>query len=317
MYSHTFIKYSSMSSPNSLLTASEAMFNANNKEVANSILTNTLISTLKTGNSYIDTFTSLLTVSKFKNEWFKNACIVLVILIGNIVAKYSYELNSFDYHKTLKIYINKTTRREIYYISSKVPLKSSNIKDGKQQYILLSLLYNAIENNKDCMRLNLPGTKIIEYGNPFYTRFSYWAPCGYINHSVYDIDYKNIDSIMLKVLNVLLNPPAENVWYLIDKKNDVHVKYSINQGDSNFYSCCGRQEEYGNPCRNCNNNPEKGKKAKKGDFIYEYNVKSTKLTEKKLYKYIVDFKKTFINILFTTFRVQKHIYYFGKIGNLE
>src|SRR6185503_9860427 len=90
----------------SLLTSANVI-GASNGDIANSIITNTLLNSMKTGAPLIDAITSLVFISKFKNPFFKNMSIVFVLVLGIIFHRITKTVDILSMmYETLLSYYN-------------------------------------------------------------------------------------------------------------------------------------------------------------------------------------------------------------------
>ena len=219
-----------------------------NNDIANSILTNTLLSSMKTGQPLIDAITSLVFISQFRNPIFKNVSIVSVLVLGIIFHRITKSVDILNIiYETILSYYNPYTF--IQYIPSKhlkniilkyngdtLTLKIENKQtffDIKNQYNLLTMLNKVIEKYPDIQRETLEFSEIIGINNPnlyiqhsanLYKRLK--SSDSFINYTDFETKEQNKKACIKIILeNLTRNPPKSGKWYNID--DDIQFNWTI------------------------------------------------------------------------------------------
>ncbi len=268
---------------------------ANNAEIAKSMMTNTLINSMKTGIPIIDVITSLVVVSNFKNQMLKNVFIIIILMFGVIIHRITksydilnniYELYSSYYNPSMFInYIPSKYIRDIltkyngYELSYKVENNQYYI-DLKNQYSLLALLNKVNEKYPTIEKKIMESNEILGYNSSpvdsnVLNRLK--LQLNFLDYSDFEKSQNSDNSsIKLKLLNTVTNPPRPNKWYLID---DIKFRWNIVRPVEKVSI-------------GANNTP--AVKSTQGSFHFVISVRSCTKNEKKLMKYIDDERKDII-----------------------
>lgn len=219
-----------------------------NADVANSIITNTLLNSMKTNNPLIDAIISLVFISKFKNTFLKNMSIVIVLTIGILyhrITKNVDILNVF-YEKMAKYYDISVI---VQYIPSKyirnlvlkyngnlLSVNVSNKQDyieNKQQYNLLTLFHKIVDKYPNTKRESINHGEWLGYNaNPsnsnVYNRMM--SNNIYASYSEFENSEKNISSIKSDLKYIIHNPPKTGLWYKIEE--DLYFCWTMEKSTS-------------------------------------------------------------------------------------
>lgn len=186
-------------------------------EIANSMITNTLLTSMKTG-SLIDAITSLVFISDFKNKYTKNITIITVLLFGVLIHKATKELDFLTlFYKVIvkkvnELFISQLNRE---YKVSGIAHNKEEEAYFKEQYNIIALLCQVNKLNKNIDYEILSDGKFIGQCNS--------------NSSVY-VRIMNIKSLNddFYVQTTLINPPLNETWYKLD--NDIEfIWYTIDR----------------------------------------------------------------------------------------
>jgi SpoVK/Ycf46/Vps4 family AAA+-type ATPase len=233
-----------MLSSSDIIAASNNVIAASNNDIGNSIVTNTLLNSMKTGQPLIDVITSLVFVSKFKNPLLKNVSIVFVLILGiifhkitksvDILAMFYEKLSIYSDPYILVQYIpfpklrNFILRYNGNLLSSRITNKQCYF-EIKKQYNLITILYKVLEKYPDVKRESLENELCIGYSsNPvtsnIYRRFR--ASNNFLSYKEYENkENSKADSIIISVENIIKSPPKTDKWYIID--DDIQFCWSI------------------------------------------------------------------------------------------
>lgn len=226
------------------LLNSANVIGASNIDIANSIITNTLLNSMKTGAPLIDAITSLVFISKFKNQFFKNVSIVFVLALGIIFHRITKSVDILNMmYETILSYYNPYV--VIQFIPSKY-LKNMILKyngnvlsirvdnkqtffEIKQQYNLLTMLHKVIENYPDIQRETADPAEYLGYNGSPHLSNMYRRLKSNDNYLSYT-DFENKEqtkklSIRIILENLIKFPPKTGKWYKLD--NDIQFTWSI------------------------------------------------------------------------------------------
>ena len=99
-------------------------------EIANSMVTNTLLTSMKTGSPIIDAITSLVFISDFKNKYTKNITIITVLLFGILFHKATKDIDFLNL--LYKLIIKKCNEKILQKIN--------------KEHIVTGIAYNKYKN---------------------------------------------------------------------------------------------------------------------------------------------------------------------------
>ncbi len=219
------------------------MMGVGNNDIANSIITNTLLTSMKTNNPLIDAITSLVLISKFKSQFFKNISIVSVLVLGIIFHRITKSVDILNtIYETLLSYYNPYVA--IQYIPSKY-LKNVLLKyngnvlsiridnkqsffEIKQQYNLLTMFYKVIEKYPDIQCETADPNEILGYSAVpqnanIYRRLR--SNEDYLSYTDFENkeQTKNL-SIRVILENLVKYPPKTGKWYKLE--NDIDFSWT-------------------------------------------------------------------------------------------
>jgi SpoVK/Ycf46/Vps4 family AAA+-type ATPase len=192
--------------------------------VAKSIITTTLVNSMKTGQPLVDAITSLVFVSNFKNPFVKNFSIVIVMILGLMYHKVTKDIDIVNIiYDRLRIYCNKfitKTKTEHVLLINNI---HSDISSTHDQYTLMAIMYKICCVYPNAEREFISFMDIIGHTDDIF---------GNNRHSAHIIDSIRTSNTEFnkKVYKVLKNPPKFNTWYDIgslepkDKQTDFSVK---------------------------------------------------------------------------------------------
>ena len=120
------------------------IISGNGDGVAESIITTTLLNSMRTNNPIIDAVTSLVVMSDFKNKWTKNMYIVASLVAGLLANKLSKKINISYIYSFFQLY-DLTTM--VKYIPSKY-LRNQVLKIRGSEVNIQINNSNDIENIK-------------------------------------------------------------------------------------------------------------------------------------------------------------------------
>ena len=204
---------------------------ATSSDVASSIVTNTLLTSMKTGQPLIDAITSLVFVTKFKNQMFKNIAIVIVIIMGIVFHRItkSIDILMIIYNKLNDLYfergmIPKILRGHKGNTYRMVVLNSGNkYYDVKSQYSFLFVLYRLVELYPNIQREFLSDNDIIGC-----TSIADRMTNLFTSYDHYEKDEpKYLNNIQYKLYKLRREPPKSNIWYQLT--DDIQFKWSIHK----------------------------------------------------------------------------------------
>ena len=226
------------------LLNSANVIGASNNDIANSIVTNTLLSSMKTGQPLIDAITSLVFISKFKNQFFKNISIVFVLVLGIVFHRITKSVDILSLiYETLLSYYNPYV--VIQFIPSKY-LKNLILKyngnilsirldnkqtffEIKQQYNLLTMLNKVIDKYPDIQRETADPNEVLGYsGNPhganLYRRLK--SNENYLSYTDFE-NKEQTKNLCIRIIleNLIKFPPKTGKWYKLD--DDIQFNWTI------------------------------------------------------------------------------------------
>jgi len=278
--------------------ANNVIINGGDSDVAKSIMTNTLLNSMKTNQPLIDTITSLVFISNFKNPLVKNISIILVLLIGIIFHRitksidilsniYEYLISYYDIKHIINYIPSATIRNKLLKINGNtISLKIDNREDWdniKAQYTLLSMWYKIIEKYPDTPReiierCDMLGASPRPSNDNILNRLQNNQNCLIFN----DYEGKN-ENISTYLENIIISPPKMGQWFLIE--DNVYVNYTLVKfqvpSQSSTQSTQGSQ-------------PTQGSQSVQTSY-YILKLKSYTKTNHELYKYTNDTRKVIIN----------------------
>jgi SpoVK/Ycf46/Vps4 family AAA+-type ATPase len=213
-----------------------------NKDIAETLITNTLLNTMKTGQPLIDSITSLVFISKFKNPVLKNVSIVFVLIMGMVfhritsnvdILKVLYEkllacYNSKLFVKILPQRLQKTLtvpKQTGSSMSLLVSNRNSYYQDIRYLYNLITMLHKVVELYPNIDREILKADNAIGWypdSSQVHDRFLS------MHHSNGYFDFerrRNMEHILNQVGITLFSPPKPNVWYKVS--DDIYFTWSF------------------------------------------------------------------------------------------
>jgi AAA+ superfamily predicted ATPase len=286
------------------LLNSANVIGASNHDIANSIITNTLLSSMKTGSPLIDAITSLVFISNFKNQFFKNISIVAVLLLGIVFHRITKSVDILNtVYETLLSYYNPYVM--IQYIPSAY-LKNMLLKyngnvlnirienkqsffEIKQQYNLLTMFHKVIEKYPDIQRETLELHESIGYNlNPvnanLYRRLR--SNEDYLSYTDFENkeQSKNL-SIRVTLENLVKSPPKTGKWYKLEE--DVQFNWIIVRSQPLQQNRDPNSSNNGATLSsNSSSNNNGTRQIDPGPFHYMLTLKSYVKTTAELQKYL-------------------------------
>lgn len=273
--------------------------NTNNSEIAKSIITNTLLNSVKTGNPIIDTITSLAIVYNFRSQIVKNISIIFLLITGiifNRITKNYDILNTL--YETFSSYYNPSLFIEyIPFDHLKKIIKKYNgyeityqINDGqyymeiKDQYNLLAFLYKVVNEYPEIERKFMESYEYLGFCNRpsnanLYNRVK---PTGeYLTYSIFEKNQETSNiNIKTNLENIIKHPPKPNKWYDFDNvKFRWNIVHKVNQGENNGVSSGTKSG------------------SNSDQFYYTMTVKSYTKTREEITMYVDNVRKELVKKL--------------------
>ena len=193
-------------------------------EIANSMVTNTLLTSMKTGSPIIDAITSLVFISDFKNKYTKNITIITVLLFGILFHKATKDIDFLNL--LYKLIIKKCNEKILQKINKEhivTGIAYNKYEDiyFKEQFNLIALLCQVNKLHKDIDYEILTDRQIIGY---------YYSPSG---ETVYlrIMKTKKHNNDNNYIQNTIIKPPLSSTWYKLD--NDIEFYWNIIDKDNN------------------------------------------------------------------------------------
>ncbi len=220
--------------------------NTNSKQLLQNLILTTLLQSLKTGQTFIDSILSLVLVSEFKRTSYKYILIVGLLIFGNTIKNTNIVNTIIDYIKIHLNGINFTNLIPNEYLKKKISISNGvtfrittiNIGDNhylQDNYNILAVLHRLIELNLDTSReKNYLKTEFICYDcdNPTKSTCDKFNINDTLSYEDYENHSKNKNYLTI-LGGVIRNPPVRNVWHMLDNKT--RVKYSFKRIDTMKY----------------------------------------------------------------------------------
>lgn len=283
-----------------------------NENIAKSIVTTTLLNSMRTGQPIIDAITSLVVVTKFNSPLFKNLSIMSVMLIGVILHRITKSVDIFNYFYEAMFYYNplsliqsipfKNIRERIQHfrgttVSYKIPIEdNSDWVVLKEQYTVLSLFYKICQEYPDISRTNLSRSKIFGSLHPHRSYDSIFNRMSsdklYNKYDDFEKNEQRSDiTIKGSLRNILRNPPEPNKW--IKLETDLWFYYSFDS-EKIDQSIQPLRDAYGNIPRNVPTQPGQPEPAPNNYYV---KIQSNNRSKSEIINYLNNERKKLINDL--------------------
>lgn len=208
-------------------------------DIADSIITNTLLNSIKTGQPIVDAVVSLVLISKIKYSILKNILIVTVVVAGVLYNKILNDVNmlnaardkfySYNFREMLN-YVPILKNTNLACNEYTVTLKLGDGKthmDIKNQYSLLALLHKVETKYPNVQREQCEDEEIIGHNAPNEHLCIQKRPIFLNIDCIKYNEYENNLAKNLKTVieNLVRFPPKTNKWYDIDE--NIEFTWSI------------------------------------------------------------------------------------------
>lgn len=290
--------------------SSRNVIGASNGDIANSIITNTLLNSMKTGSPLIDVITSLVFISKFKNPFFKNMSIVFVLILGIIFHRITKTVDILNIiYETLLSYYNPYVVIQFIpskYLKNKILKYNGNVLsirvnnrqsffEIKNQYNLLTMLHKVIEKYPDIQRETQDQYEYLGY-NIYPADVNILRRLRSNDNYMSYTDFENKEQVKIQSIKVILEnlikfPPKTGKWYKLE--NDVHFTWSIVRPASSpdqISSGSGNRSS-----TDSNSYPSIKSITSSGQFHYMLILKSYDKTTEELQKYLDSSRKELLD----------------------
>jgi len=216
-----------------------------NSDVAKSIITNTLLNSMRTNQPVIDAITSLVFISNFKNPFIKNMSIVAVLVFGIVIHRvtksidllnylYEYFMSYYNIINLINLIPSKQLREKLQKFNGNVvSLRIDNKEELiyiKYQYSLLSMLHKVIKKYPDVNREFIDNTAdILGYNSRpsnanLYTRMS--SNNQYLTYDAFEREEQTSSTNIKTILNnIIKSPPKVGIWYKLE--SDVLFSFNL------------------------------------------------------------------------------------------